>query len=397
MEFNASLGQIKSLLTIDTTVAAPSNSATNVLLVNGTGGLVLPSGTTGQQPIQIAGLLRYNTTNAVIEYSNGTIWNTIAFSGQTMYIGTTAIAINRASGSLVLTGITSIDGTAASLPGGNNTTLLGSIPYQSNTNITSLLSPNTTATKQFLSQIGTGSNGAAPLWSVVTKTDVGLSAVENTALSTWAGSSNITTLGTVATGTFNGTLGAISGASLTTLNATNISSGTLGTARLGTGTADATTYLRGDSTWATVSGGGGSITISNDTTTATALYVPFLSITTGTASTASVSSTYLTFTPLTGTLYSTIFSSSSDEKLKENIKPITNGLDIINQINPKSFTWKRNGDIGYGVIAQELEQILPDIVTTAEYKSVNYDSLIAFLISAVQDLSKQVEELKNGL
>lgn len=138
---------------------------------------------------------------------------TLALNNQTMFIGTTSVAINRTSASQSLTGV-SIDGSAATatsatratnLAGGNNTTLLGAIGYQSNTDTTTLLSPNTTATKQFLSQTGTGTNGAAPVWSALAKADVGLSNVENTALSTWAGSSNLTTLGTVATGTWNAT------------------------------------------------------------------------------------------------------------------------------------------------------------------------------------------------
>lgn len=145
-----------------------------------------------------------------------TTTGTVALNNQTVYIGTTGIAINRASASLSLTGV-SIDGSAGSattattatksihLVGGNNTTLLGAIGYQSNTDTTTLLSPNTTATKLFLSQTGTGTNGAAPAWGSVSKSDVGLANVENTALSTWAGSTNITTLGTVATGTWNAT------------------------------------------------------------------------------------------------------------------------------------------------------------------------------------------------
>ena len=102
----------------------------------------------------------------------------------------------------------SINGTAAkatNMLGGNSTTLLGSIGYQSNTDTTTLLSPNTTTTKQFLSQTGTGTNGAIPVWSTVSKSDVGLGSVENTALSTWVGSANITTLGTIGTGTWNAT------------------------------------------------------------------------------------------------------------------------------------------------------------------------------------------------
>jgi hypothetical protein len=144
------------------------------------------------------------------------VTGTVALDNQTMYLGTTAVAINRVSGSLTLSGV-DISGSAGSattattatkatnLAGGNGTTLLGAIGYQSGTDTTTLLSPNTTASKLFLSQTGTGTNGAAPAWSAVSKSDVGLANVENTALSTWAGSANITTLGTVATGTWNAT------------------------------------------------------------------------------------------------------------------------------------------------------------------------------------------------
>lgn len=97
------------------------------------------------------------------------------------YIGTTAIVFNRTSATQTLTGV-NIDGTATkatNIVGGNNTTLLGSIPYQTNTDTTTLLSPNTSITKNFLSQTGSGTNGAAPVWSPVTATDVGLGNVTN--------------------------------------------------------------------------------------------------------------------------------------------------------------------------------------------------------------------------
>ena len=141
---------------------------------------------------------------------------TVALNNQTFYLGTTQVAINRASGALSLAGV-SIDGSAGSaatatsattstnLAGGNGTTLLGSIPYQSGTDTTALLSPNTTTGRRFLRMTGTGTNGAAPAWDTVTSTDVGLGNVENTAVSTWAGSANITTLGTVTTGTWSAT------------------------------------------------------------------------------------------------------------------------------------------------------------------------------------------------
>ena len=63
-------------------------------------------------------------------------------------------------------------GKSTNLVGGNSSTLLGSIPYQSNTDVTTLLSPNTTATKRFLTQTGNGTNGAAPSWGAISSSDI---------------------------------------------------------------------------------------------------------------------------------------------------------------------------------------------------------------------------------
>lgn len=97
---------------------------------------------------------------------------TVALNNQTLYIGTTSIAINRTSASQNLTGITSIDGYAAGLAGGNATTLLGSLPYQSAVNTTTLLSPNVTTTKKFLRMTGDGTNGTAPAWDTIVAGDI---------------------------------------------------------------------------------------------------------------------------------------------------------------------------------------------------------------------------------
>ncbi len=119
------------------------------------------------------------------------------------YLGTTAITFNRSSAAQTLNGV-SIDGTAAkatNIVGGNNTTLLGSIPYQTNTDTTTLLGPNTTITKQFLSQTGSGTNGAAPVWSVVTASDVGLGNVTNESKTTMFASPTFTGSVTLPTNT----------------------------------------------------------------------------------------------------------------------------------------------------------------------------------------------------
>jgi hypothetical protein len=92
---------------------------------------------------------------------------------------------------------------------------------------------------------------------------------------------------------------------------------------------------------------------------------------------------------------------SSDRRLKDNIQPIQNPLQKINQIGGYSFEWNQEAqDIyrgkDYGVIAQEIEEILPELVDTREngYKAVKYDKLVSLLIEGIKDLSKQVEELK---
>jgi len=61
---------------------------------------------------------------------------------------------------------------ATNLVGGNGTTLLGSVPYQSGTDATTQLAPNTTTTKKFLRQTGTGTNGAAPAWDTIVAGDL---------------------------------------------------------------------------------------------------------------------------------------------------------------------------------------------------------------------------------
>jgi hypothetical protein len=61
---------------------------------------------------------------------------------------------------------------ATNLVGGNSTTLLGAIPYQSSTDTTTLLAPNISTGKNFLSQTGTGTNGAIPAWTSLASSDV---------------------------------------------------------------------------------------------------------------------------------------------------------------------------------------------------------------------------------
>jgi hypothetical protein len=139
---------------------------------------------------------------------------------------------------------------------------------------------------------------------------------------------------------------------------------------------------------------GGGAELTNDTSTSATYYPTFAIATSGAADTLKVSSTKLQFDPSTGTLKSTIFQSLSDEKVKDNVVSIENATDTINKLRGVSFTWKDNGNTSYGVIAQELEQVLPALVSGEDIKTVNYDGLIAFLLKAVQEMDARIKELE---
>jgi hypothetical protein len=89
------------------------------------------------------------------------------------------------------------------------------------------------------------------------------------------------------------------------------------------------------------------------------------------------------------------FNSSSDIKLKTNIQTIANPIKKVLQINGVSFNWKESGKATMGVIAQEVEAVLPELVSDTDPKSVNYNGLIGLLIECVKDQQRQIDELRN--
>jgi hypothetical protein len=146
-------------------------------------------------------------------------------------------------------------------------------------------------------------------------------------------------------------------------------------------------------------GGGGGASITDDTTTNASYYPAMYSVTTGTPSDVYTSSSKIYFNPSTGTLNSTIYNSLSDEDKKKNIKTIGNAIDTVNQLNGVEFDWKDTGVKSYGVIAQEIEKVLPDLVTMDDQgnKSVNYNGLFGFLINAIKEQQKQIDDLKGKI
>lgn len=100
--------------------------------------------------------------------------------------------------------------------------------------------------------------------------------------------------------------------------------------------------------------------------------------------------------------------STSDSRLKINVSPIKNPLEKISQIGGYTFDWnpdpeltKLHGFEGHdiGVIAQEVEKILPELVTTRDngYKAVKYEKLVALLIESNKELLKRIEVLESKI
>jgi len=211
--------------------------------------------------------------------------------------------------------------------------------------------------------------------------------------------------------------------SATSLSVSGIS--TLGTLQVSSGIVTATvgviTYYGDGSKLSGISTGGGgssSISISINTTNQDQ-FIPFVT-STGTATGFGVSTTGLVFNPSTGNLgigtttptskltvsgnllvtgiiTATDFNSASDINLKENVKKIDNPIDKIIKIDGVRFNWKSDNKPSMGVIAQNIEKVLPELVRGNDSKTVNYNGIIGLLIECVKNQQEQIDELNRRL
>lgn len=201
-------------------------------------------------------------------------------------------------------------------------------------------------------------------------------------------------------------------------NASNLSSGTLAIARGGTnssatptnggvayGTGSAYAFTSAGTsgkiltsngaaapTWEDAPGG---FSVTNDTSTNSTYYPVFVDTTSGDPTQTSVSSTKLNFNPSTGNFSATQFTSLSDRTKKTNIRPIENALEITKQLEGVRFDWIDNDKPSVGLIAQEVEEILPELVETSDdgTKSVSYGNIIGVLIEAIKEQQKMIDKL----
>lgn len=110
----------------------------------------------------------------------------------------------------------------------------------------------------------------------------------------------------------------------------------------------------------------------------------------------SIQSNYVGSISAAGNLYmSGNITAFSDAKLKTDIVKITNALDKVSQINGYTFTRTDTGARQTGVIAQEVQKVLPEVVSTNdEHLSVAYGNMVGLLIEAIKELKAEIESLK---
>jgi len=108
-----------------------------------------------------------------------------------------------------------------------------------------------------------------------------------------------------------------------------------------------------------------------------------------------------------GDVIASTSTASSDEKLKDNIQVVENALDKVCELNGVTFKWKDSGKEGAGVIAQNVEKVLPsavhevegmeegdDISPTESHLGVEYNQLSALFIEAIKELKEENKLLR---
>ena len=329
----------------------------------------------------ISGGVVYSGTNSLLCSPVGTSGQVLSSNGTSppTWIDTASFAETTATIKSKL-GITTLSGSNT----GDETTAT----IKSKLGITTLSGSNTGDQTITLTGDVTGSGAGSFSTTLATITDSGVGTFKKITTDT---KGRVTGTVSVAQADITGLLGA---GSITNTMLANSAVATLS----GTNTGDETTAtIKTKLGITTLSGANtGDVTVANDTTTDSDYYPLFSTTTTGGLASTKVSSTNLTFNPLSGQLNAVTFNSTSDINAKKDISEIKNPLDTVNKIQGVKFSWKHNGKPSYGFIAQDIEKVLPEVVATDTFgmKSVNYDATIAILLEAIKELHKKVEQLQ---
>jgi hypothetical protein len=353
-----------------------------------------------------------NTAVSAAQYGNDGAVSQITVNAQGQITAASNVSINASS---ISVGTLSNDRTTAASANGASTIVARDTNGSFSANVV------TAGTGSFTAVSG---NGIA--LTAINASNIASGTIDNARTSAATANGASTIVLRDASGAFSA--GAITGSSLsgngiaiTAINASNVSSGTLSATHGGTGSANLTAdnvilgngantvkvvapgtannvLTSNGTTWISQASGGGGLTLTDDTSTNATRYPLLTASTSGSISTANVSSTKLTFNPSTGNLVATIHHSSSDARLKTDITPISDALIKIGQINGVTYIRTDTDETirHTGVIAQDVEKVLPEAIAVGldGYKVVAYGNMIGLLVEAIKELKAEVDALK---
>ena len=95
-----------------------------------------------------------------------------------------------------------------------------------------------------------------------------------------------------------------------------------------------------------------------------------------------------------GSITSGTYFYSSDAALKEDIQTIENPLEKVQALRGVSYKWKDTGRKDIGLVADEVQEVLPELVVENEHKQMDYGHMIGLLVEAIKEQQKEIEELK---
>ena len=237
-----------------------------------------------------------------------------------------------------------------------------------------------------IQELASGDNLDLSSSSIVNVVSIGATNINVTGIvtaSSFVGSFTGTITGTASTASFATTSFGLSGSPNITVGVATVTTLKVGTGvTISSGVVTATTFVGALTGTATGLSGSPNITVGVAT---------FSGITTHTASLFGTQAFF------TGIVTAQDFDALSDINYKENINTVNGALLKVEQMRGVKFNWKESGSPSYGVIAQELKQVLPELVHGHDPKTVNYNGIIGVLIEAVKELKEEINTLKKRM